>query len=169
MNIQFSHFDGYSDSNFIEPFHYWNDFINDEFSNLKIDSDFQTVHFHCCVFAKNDDFAIDEYLSDFVKKLPLFTLNVNQKHIDFWLLTPELQIVENNAHVNNYDKIAIALLDTLLQSLSKAQKHKNDMNFSDFANCFINAKHKIAENGVLFFREKFKNIHEKEFKNKYWL
>lgn len=169
MNIQFYLFEGYSSSDFIEPFDYWNDFINNEFSNLNFCTEIQNAHFHCCVFAENDDVENDEFLSDFVKKLPFFTKDVNQNSIHFWLLTPELLLIHNMNQNNNYDKVAFALLDNFLQYLDELRKQDRAEIINEIEKCFNNAKHKIAENGIAKIREEYKIKHENEFKSKFWL
>lgn len=169
MNIHFYLSEGYSSSDFVEPFDYWNDFINDEFSNLKFSPEMQNAHFHCCVFGENNDLDNDEFLSDFVKKLPFYTKDVNQNSIHFWLLTPEILLTQNITQNDNYDKVVLALLDNFLQYLDEVRKQDKAEIINEIEKCFKNAKHIITKKGLLSIREEYKIKHEKEFKDKFWL
>jgi hypothetical protein len=169
MNIHFSQFDGYKSFDFVEPFDCWNEFITNEFSAIKLEEEEQTWLFNCCVIAEDEDLSENEFLSDFVRKLPFYIIDNQQSHVVFWFLAPELIPFSNNAQTVNYDKIAIALLNTILKSFSEIKTLENVKNFGYFAKRIINAKSKIEERGILEIREEYMLKQEKEFKNKYWL
>jgi hypothetical protein len=171
MKTEFSLFNGFDSYEFIEPFDYWSDFIDDVFADSKFETDIQKIHFHCCVIPENVDLKEDNFLLGFFKKLPFFTLDKESSITHLWWLTPELiPLLSTEPNNFNPDKLATFLLDSIFQLLSNQQFEGNAfMNLSDVKIFINNAKNKVIEDGLFQIREKYKLKHENDFKNKYYL
>lgn len=171
MKTEFSLFNGFDSYEFIEPFDYWSDFMDDVLADSKFQTDIQKIHFHCCVIPENVDLKEDDFLLGFFKKLPFFTMDKESIITHFWWQTTELiPLLRTEPNTFNPDKLAISFLDSIFQLLSNQQFEGNTfINLSDVKTFINNAKNNVMESGLLQIREKYKLKHQIEYKNKYYL